>query len=778
MVASGTGGLRVAVCAVGAVVAAYAGPPARSIAELLTDLARDHALRVSGRQTPADLMQVRALLQTAATIDPRASEPVLWLYELSSLAGNQEQAAAYLRRLAALEPQHEGIFALWLGYGDAGAQTARTREAWCRSLLDAARTAAQRALVHAHLARLAYERLDLETADDEIRAALELCPHCPDVAYLALSLLPPTASPARRLEAALRALATNPADDALSWQIAVLLDRAGLHKQASDFFRHAEQARRWNDPAARFTPTELIQLSQHALLSGQTDKAFELARQALLASGPSLEPLYYVHWLASTHQRSGLARLVRERLGSALDRITDPSGVSPERAAEAAWYYVHIQPDAQRALSLARSAYQRRPNDPYIRRVMGWALWKAGQVDQARALLEPLVRHDAYAACALAKMALDAGRPAQARQYVAMLRERPPVGPQRDLLDTLKLPAASSAPATQQAALMRELLDRFDHRVLKWLDAPTSFLHARVQLDSVAVRPGEPWWATFVIENVGPFAITLGPDAMSNPMFLVAVRTEGDKVRDYTPRMTVSVDARRVLLPGQRVTLRRTLDVGPWRAAARQTPQQLQRVVLRVIYDPVQRADGSWAAAPSGQVLDPIAFNRLPLDPTPELWHAVFADLRDPDPLRRFAAIELLAEALGEAQRARLGRLNYRTQPVPEKQIHAALLAALRADDWRLRVTTLEGLTICGLDRALFDAAQNCLQHDQPAVRLMALRVLGRAGKRMTTLFERVRRDDPDDNVRRMAQAFLETWRQTGRSKHGPAATTSRPAQP
>lgn len=757
-----------------ATAAAAAAPRGRSTVELLTDLARDHALRRSGKQTPADVMQVRALLETAAAIDPQAPEPVLWLYELATLAEDEPQAAEYLQALVRLEPEHEGIFALWLAAGPHKAQTAERRAAWCRSLLTQARTPAQRALVYAHLARLAYERLDLPAADDALRSALEACPSCPDVAYLALELLPDDASVARRLEAALRALATNPTDDALSWQIAVLLDRAGLPPQAAEFFNHAARARRWRDPAARFSADELIQLSQHALLSGDVQAAFEYARRALSVAGPSLEPLFYVHWLADRHDRGDLAGVVRERIGSVLGR-RDAADMPPQTAAQAAWYYAFIGSDIGKALSLARSAYGRLPDDPYARRVLGWVLWQAGQNDQARKLLEPLATRDAYAAYALAKMALDAGDADAARAILQNLRELPPVGPQRDLLDSLGLGGAASRPAE----VLRQLVDRFDRRVLKWLDEPASFLRVAVRLDDVAVVPGEPWRATFVVENAGPFAITLGPDAMSNPIFLVAVRTEGDKVRDYQPRMTVSLDARRVLLPGQRVTVRRTLDVGPWRAAVRQTPQQLQRVVLRVIYDPVQRADGRWAAAPSGQVLDPIAFNRLPLDPTPELWHAVFADLRDPDPLRRFAAIELLAEALGEAQRARLGRLAYRTQPVPEKQIRAALLAALRGDDWQMRVATLEALAVCGLDRGVFNAVRACLDHEQPAVRLMALRVLARAGQRMAERFDQISRSDPDEHVRLMARAYLSQWRRGGAGREdqhpSPASAPARP---
>ncbi len=101
--------------AVALVVAAAAGAPqGRSTVELLTDLARDHALRRSGRQTPADVMQVRALLQAAAAIDPQAPQPVLWLYELATLAGDEPRAAAYLTTLVRLQPEHEGVFALWL----------------------------------------------------------------------------------------------------------------------------------------------------------------------------------------------------------------------------------------------------------------------------------------------------------------------------------------------------------------------------------------------------------------------------------------------------------------------------------------------------------------------------------------------------------------------------------------------------------------------------------------------------------------------------------------
>ncbi len=239
---------------------------------------------------------------------------------------------------------------------------------------------------------------------------------------------------------------------------------------------------------------------------------------------------------------------------------------------------------------------------------------------------------------------------------------------------------------------------------------------------------------------------------------------EGDQRREFAALMTVNLDSVRILRPGQTVRVRRTLDVGPPRRVSRLTPQQVQRVALDVILDPVQSADGQWGPGPAGQRLRPIYCNRLPASTGPEALAALFDALTGDSQAARARAIEVLAELLGEAQRARIKAPNYHPASVPTDRLEAALLNLLGSESWELRVRTLDALQIAGLDRRMVDAAEACLKHEHWLVRLMALRLLARQGAAFAPRAEALAKDDPDELVRALAQSYVSKWAERPKS--------------
>lgn len=85
-----------------ATTAAAAGREAPlTTAALLVDLARDHALQQQGRQTPADVQHVRALLRAALRLDASLVPAYGWLCELAILDGDQAEATRLLEGLLA-----------------------------------------------------------------------------------------------------------------------------------------------------------------------------------------------------------------------------------------------------------------------------------------------------------------------------------------------------------------------------------------------------------------------------------------------------------------------------------------------------------------------------------------------------------------------------------------------------------------------------------------------------------------------------------------------------
>jgi tetratricopeptide (TPR) repeat protein len=748
---------------------AAGGNPALSTPELFVDLARDCGLNCRGKQTTADVLRIKTLLRAALRLDPHQSRACVWLYELAARGEQPDEAAEMLARLVAADPNNVAAFTNWLEIGPPDVQTVEQRREWLTELLDQPQPPDRQALVHTHLAQIALQQVDVDTARQQVSEALHLWPDCPDALLLRLQLVTPETPLAQRLEAALRALRANPVRVELAWQVGLLLDENGFAEQALPFYEHAQSVDAATGLGRPLPPDKLLQLSRNALARGDRDAALEYAQRAATAERGTFEARFYLYWLLSKDTPPQALAQARAAMAEELAVVKEPGEWPVEVVSQAAWFHCIIDEQPQRALMLAEDAAARAPGDVFATRVLGWAQALNGRDEEARRTLEPIAKSDPYAAYRLAKLLLKAGDTDAPARLVRALAYVPPVGRARELLDELGVPMPDSQPAAHRFPEVLTLLAGFDRSVLEFHKEPTRFLSAEIELEDRSLAPGEPWWAVFSLTNRGSFPITLGPDWMLNPVFLLSFQVEGDRKREYPNLLTVSLDRARVIGPGQTLRVRRTIDIGPLRKLSRRTPQHLQSVSVSAILDPQQTA-GGWRPSATGFSLRPVTFVRLPANTDPEAWHARFSALRGDSPRARFQTLEVMAELLGEQQRAAANPLTYKPEPIPAERVAQALRVSLESESWETRVRTLDALQVAGLDRTLVEAARQCLEHPEWAVRMMAVRLLARQGQAFAETASRIAAEDEDELVRDMARSYLERW-----PTSEPAATTSAP---
>ncbi len=777
----------------GGLSTAYAADRSQALStpDLLVDLARDYGLHCRGKQTAADVLHIKTLLRAALRLDPRQSHALVWLYELASRGERREEAVELLGRLVTATPANTVAFAAWLEMGPPDVQTAEQRQAWLAglaapgvaggfaSLLDRPETRENLALVHTHLARLALERADQRRAREHLEAAWQLWPECPDAHLIGMQLVTSRAPPAERLGAVLRALRANPLQVELTWEAGLMLDECGLAEQALAFYEHALSV---HAAAASGVPPpseKLLQLSRNAMAREQVADAVRYAQLAARAeqaeqggAGDTYEARFYLYWLLDGHAAPAMLAQFKADLAKPFAAIRDPAEWPVGLVSQAAWFHCVIDAQPQRALMLAENAARRAPGDVFATRVLGWAQALNQRSEEARQTLAPIAAADPYAAYQLATLLRDAGDEEAPARLLRELAYLPLAGRARDLLEELDVPLPASQPAEQRFPEVARLAAEFDRDVLEFHKDPARFLGAQIKLDDSSLAPGEPWWAVLSLTNRGGFPITLGPDWMVNPVFLLSFHVEGDRQRDYPNLLTVSFDSAHVIRPGETLHVRRTIDVGPLRKLSRRTPQHLQTVSMTAILDPQQTPDGQWRASTTGQLLDKAMFVRLPANTDPEAWHARFSALKGESSHARFQVLEVMAQLLGEQQRAQTKPLSYSPQPIPAERIHRTLLNALGSESWEVRVRTLDALQTAGLDRPLFDAAQQCLEHPHWLVRLMAVRLLARQGQPFAETARLIATEDEDELVRDLARSYAERW--TG-ARRDAATTRSEP---
>ena len=754
---------------------------ALSTPELLLDLARTHGLDCQGNQSASDAQHIRTLLRAATRLDPRLVDAHIWLHELAMLRGDQVEAATALQRLIAADPTHQVAFAKWLEVGQQGGQTIEERIEWLEYAL--ARGPQQpelRALVHEQLSRLSLAKFDLDVARQHLKQALALAPWHPGAVELQYELLEPTAPASVRLEAALKLLQLSPFSLEVAWEIGLLLDQYGYHADADQFYDHALEVHARVNPLAPVAGAYLLQLARHAVAREQIEQAEQYARQAVLGDPLSAsEAGIFLYWLL-THlpEQEQEASHIREQLAERFAELREPSEWPVNESVQAAWFYCTIDDQPRRGLMLAESAAHRVPDDLFAQRVLGWAQAVNLQAEQAKATLAPLVTHDPYAAYQLARLFQKEGDDETARRIVRELTPLPTAGPARELINQLGFSEITSRSTAHRHLEIAEVLGGFDREVLSFHREPERFLRAAITFDNRTPDPGEPWWAHFTLTNQADFPITLGPEWMVNPIFLLSFELEGNKKREYPYLFTVTVDRVRVLAPGESVRISRTLALGSLHRLARKTPQQAQRISVTAILDPVRGPHGRWEAGLAGQRLRPVYFNRLPARTSREALSALLRALASVSDSIRFRAVEQMAELLSEKQRADLGRLNYKPQPIPAARIQQALLAALSGESWELRARALDALQIAGFNANMLQAAQECLEHPHWLVRLMAVRLLGeRQGQPAAGLLQELSRNDADELVRELADSYLMAWNSAPAATQPAAVTSSQPTK-
>ncbi len=744
------------------------GPPRVSAAEavlstadLLVDSARDTALRCRGRQTEADLMCVRTLLRAATRLDPGNARAWRWLYEIAVRAEQPEQATGALGRLVEAVPDSTAALALWLETGPPEVQTAEQWRRWLEGLFERFDRPRPRALIHTRLAALALEQADREAAREHVRQALQLWPHCPQARLLRVDLLEAADPPARRLSVLFDALALHTLDAELAWQAALVLDEVGFVEDARILYDYAMSLRTVLGDRTPLSSRQLLQLARNLLARGRLNDASRRAQQAALAERRqrgTFEAAFFWYWVLQQQKAPDeFLQQVRGPMARQFGAIKEPQRWPVGLVAQAAWYYCTIEPQPERALMLARAAAERAPRDPFVRRVLGWAQYAAGEVDAAQETLIPLVKHDPYAAALVARILRDAGDAGAPARLIAQLERIPTAGRARALLDELA-PAVTSQPADERHAEIVPVLRAFNGDALNFAARPADYLRAEIRFEDPSLSPGQPWWMVFSLTNTGSFPISLGARRMVNPVFLLSYALEDETRHEFANLLPVALDRELVIEPGQTIRMRQTIDVGPPRVATRRVPQHLQSISVTAILDPRAAPDGRWVPGPTGQVVRPAMAARRPANTASEAWHARFAALRGNVPAARYAALEVLGELLGEAQRARLGKLDYRPEPVPTRRIVAALVAVLGSESWEARARALAALQNAGLDRALLKAVRDCLDHPHWAVRLLAVRTLARQGRAFADQARRIAQQDPDELVRKMAESYVRRW--------------------
>ncbi len=277
----------------------------RSAGKWLVDLGRDYAASEDAAGTNADATIVLSFMQAAARLEPALAESYLWQYDMLRALGRPDEAHAALRAYVERAPENVSAHMLWVQLSLDQLQTADKRAELCRDYLTRADLPAEVASdLHRRLAEFHYNRAETEAGDQQAAKALERFELNLAASRLRYEYHRSIVDSGERAAVLLDQIAANPADGMAIWQLAKLLDSAGLHAEAQFWYDQAIKMFHLADSRFEPPPELLLDQARSYANAGQRDKAAELCRQALAAQLQQAEVTdeQVEKWLASARR--------------------------------------------------------------------------------------------------------------------------------------------------------------------------------------------------------------------------------------------------------------------------------------------------------------------------------------------------------------------------------------------------------------------------------------------------------------------------------------------
>ncbi len=733
--------------------------------------------------SPSRAGRLVALANMAAELDGDHPDTLWLLRSIYAAQGRIEEESRVVAKLLRANPHDHRAGLLWLDLELLQRDTAEQRIQFLTDVAgDAGRPRALRAEAMVRHAGILEGQAHPDRALEAYRAALELDPYQPGALSGAVDLSE-QAGPADQVRQLVGTVCGNPNAASAGWQLGVILGDVGLAEPSLEMFAFAWQVHLRQVQARAISERFVVQYANAMLDLGQAKQAVALLAPVVdnVADKLALRSL-----LLQAHRAAGQddqARKVLEAMNAELADYKGLSRTDVDKANRLAWHYLMDAPDAKLALTYARQAATRAPDEPAVTLLLGAAELRSGDeklIRQGLARLEDLQGKDIYATVFLAEHYFAAGSNEAGKQVLLRGLQLSRRGRAARMLLALADKHGIKVAPHADAAKVRQAYQKLDNAYLELGKAPGKYVQARLEVVSSPVKPGQPIRARFRLTNSAKVPLPLGSWGLLQPGVALTARLPG---RDDVPTFDHLPMARpawpRYLEPGKSVEATVRLDVGPLADYLTRRPVGDIRVEIDGTLDPVRRGNKTLSALPEVAVAPaPLVRQSMLAEPDgtdPADWkkayvtmlRGVLAGLRGDDLPRQATAARQIGALLAwvhEIDQARLG------PPVPLKgQVDRVLTLALvrealRHDRPVVRAEMLAGCLRIPVDADLLKLVLTRADDPSALVRMRLAELLGVSAAEATRTLQALSRDD-NANVADMARAFL------------PARTPTRPSR-
>jgi tetratricopeptide (TPR) repeat protein len=598
--------------------------------------------------TPETLDQAIALLKGARKLNPDEARFARLLAEAALQAGKVDDAIeAYDAIYRRIDPSDIVAQIRLMDLHVGKMQTADARLSYLKTIMEAAGIASE---VRSHAAylisKILLDRAQPQEALERLEESLRLFPLSPEALKLKYDLVGDAGTPRDRVALLLDMLRSNPAQPGVMAQLASELADIGMTDQAMNWYGSAISI--VQRIGRGITPEDLDRFASLLLIAGQVGPAQQWTERLLKTDAKDVDAAFLALIIA---RRAGDAELLEKARTEAdqalLGRAStirqqlegapvDASATQPAAGAEVnvpedvkkllevgdvqltaayastladlAWKYIYFDDKPANAEPVITSLRQLLPPDSItLTRLDGWSYLTSGRPREARVKLSAVADRDPLAQLGLIRlMEQDPAEKPAAIEAARQLMDQNPSGLLGAIIhDALrdmkrKLPPGQQPALSAEAEEVKAVLDAFPRKWLEFLDKPQDFYQLRGETLKVSHEFGEPIIARITFSNIGPYDITIGPDAAIRPDVWIDASIRGIVQQMYPGVAYDRLTQRVVLKPRQQFSQNVRVDQGQLLSTLHNSATVSVPIFLSVFDNPIMTPGGP-APAPGGQ---------------------------------------------------------------------------------------------------------------------------------------------------------------------------------
>ena len=354
-----------------------------------------------------------------------------------------------------------------------------------------------------------------------------------------------------------------------AWQLAGWLSEIGLHSESLLFYKYAGVMSYRREAPAEEGLALAIDFVNATIDAEKYITAIKMAGSLLNDFNGNIELACLAIEASKAAGESELANKTMTQMDEQFQKLSASGELDAEQTLLAAHYYLVIRDDPAAALAIMGSDITgRAADDLSVQRIIGAAEIVSDDPDEAsagRARLGKIMDRDVYSTALVARYEWAKGNNPAARQAIALGLESPRTGPAYRMLKSVARAANIQVENLPGIVKVRQEIESFDGQILSAGMAMGNFLSLTFQPTSEVVSYCEPIEIEVVLSNTGEIAFPLvGPGGgLIQPKVILSAEVKGRTIQKYENFIKVPLSAPLYLEPGQSISVKTRIDLGP-----------------------------------------------------------------------------------------------------------------------------------------------------------------------------------------------------------------------